>query len=135
MADMVDMNGEEVAVPPSDSGSWILTFQEVGCKGCKQQLPAFARFLRKSNIPRDRVVSVVLGDRKGTEAYESELGGLGRLLPAGPSVGAFARALDVSMFPTYLIVDGDGTVAFATHSSSELASAGGRLLTSIAAVR
>ncbi|MGW1717677.1 TlpA family protein disulfide reductase [Streptomyces sp. NPDC002156] len=117
---LVDVTGEEVRLPGAGSGPWVLAFQSVGCTGCKMQMPAYKSFLRASGISRDRVFSIVVGDADGLPYYQDELGQLGHVVHGVDGASGIVESLGVSVFPTYVLVDGDGRVVVSTQSSAAL---------------
>lgn len=121
---LVDTDGKDVRLPVPGTQPWILSFQSVGCSGCEQQLPGYKKFLRDAEIGRDRVVSIVVGEADGVAFYRDELGELAQVVPGEGQVSSFLAELGVSMFPTYLIVDGEGKVALSSGSSARLAGSG-----------
>ncbi|MFJ6724895.1 TlpA family protein disulfide reductase [Streptomyces sp. NPDC091281] len=126
---LVDMDGADVAWPADGSGPWVLTFQAVGCTGCKQQLPAYKKFLQKMALDRGRVVAVVVGDHEGASFYREELGAYAHVVHGADNALRLVEELGVSMFPTYLVVDGNGRVLASPQSSARLAETGAGLLT------
>ncbi|MFK0258188.1 TlpA family protein disulfide reductase [Streptomyces sp. NPDC090445] len=124
---LTDVSGDRVELPTDpEDGPWILTFQAVGCAGCKEQLPDYRRYLQSTGLPRHRVVSVIHGDASEAELYREQLGDLATLVPAdGPGPAADLVAdLGVSIFPTYLVVSPEGTVLRSEVSSARLRQAG-----------
>jgi ABC-type nitrate/sulfonate/bicarbonate transport system substrate-binding protein len=120
-AGLVDMDGKEVLLPAPGSQPWILSFQSVGCIGCEQQLPGYKKFLRDAGVDRDRVVSIVVGDPDGVALYRDELGELAQVIAGEEQASTLLGQLGVSVFPTYLIVDGENKVMVAAGSSARLA--------------
>ncbi|KAB1147668.1 hypothetical protein F7R91_11290 [Streptomyces luteolifulvus] len=126
---LIDADGMEVDLPFAGPDPWVLTFQAVGCSGCKLQLPAYKKFLRDTGVDRDRVFSVIVGDVEGVSFYNDELGELGRVVHASGDAFKLVQGLGVSVFPTYLVVDGGGKVMVSSQSSSLLADVGVASLT------
>ncbi|MEU8734905.1 MULTISPECIES: TlpA family protein disulfide reductase [Streptomyces] len=118
---LLDMDGTEVRLPVPGSQPWILSFQSVGCSGCEQQLPGYAKFLRDAGVDRDRVVSFVVGDPDGAALYRDQLGDLAHVVAGEKQAPTLIGELGVSMFPTYLVVDAEGRVTVASGSSARLA--------------
>ncbi|KAF2777770.1 TlpA family protein disulfide reductase [Streptomyces coelicoflavus] len=118
---LLDMDGNEVRLPVPGSRPWILSFQSVGCSGCEQQLPGYAKFLRDAGVDRDRVVSFVVGDPDGAALYRDQLGELAHVVAGEKQAPTLIGELGVSMFPTYLVVDGEGRVTVSSGSSARLA--------------
>ncbi|MEV7579119.1 TlpA family protein disulfide reductase [Streptomyces erythrochromogenes] len=121
-----DLDGERVELPAGTDGSWLVSFQAVGCAGCKEQLPDYRRYLQDLGLPRDRVLAVIHGDMAEADLYRRELGDLATLVSAdGPGPGAdLVAELGVSIFPTYLVVSAEGTVVRSEVSSARLRQAG-----------
>ncbi|MEV4228960.1 hypothetical protein AB0J81_18000 [Streptomyces bobili] len=119
---MVNMDGNEVAFPAPGSDPWVLSFQSVGCSGCKQQLPTYKKFLSSTGLGEERVFSLVIGEADGVAFYRDELSGFANVIPVDgqDSTLALMAELGVSVFPTYLIVDGNGRVKVSSQSSAGL---------------
>ncbi|GGS25249.1 hypothetical protein GCM10010284_67710 [Streptomyces rubiginosohelvolus] len=118
---MTDIRGEHVEFPAADGAQWILTFQAVGCSGCKQQLPEYKRFLESAGLGRDRVFSLVIGDEEGVAQYADELGDLSHVVQAGDSLRNVIEEMEVTTWPTYSVISGSGTVSYSAQSSARLA--------------
>ncbi|MFD3628448.1 TlpA family protein disulfide reductase [Streptomyces sp. NPDC058698] len=125
---VVDMDGAQVELPADGSEPWVLTFQAVGCTGCKQQLPVYKKFLRNMALARGRVFAVVVGDEDGVSLYNDELGEYAHVVHGADNALRLVEELGISMFPTYLVVDGNGRVLASPQSSSRLAEVGAGLL-------
>ncbi|WP_333761837.1 TlpA family protein disulfide reductase [Streptomyces sp. IBSBF 2390] len=125
---VVDMDGTQVELPADGSEPWVLTFQAVGCAGCKQQLPVYKKFLRNLALDRGRVFSIVVGDKDGVSLYADELSEYAHVVHGADNALRLVEELEVSMFPTYLVVDGNGRVLASPQSSTRLAEIGARLL-------
>ena len=125
---VVDMAGAQVELPTAGSEPWVLAFQAVGCAGCKQQLPVYKKFLRNMALDRGRVFSVVVGDKDGVSLYDDELGEYSHVVHGEDNALRLVEELGVSMFPTYLVVDGNGRVLASPQSSTRLAEIGAGLL-------
>lgn len=122
---VTDVHGEEVELPVADGAPWVLTFQAVGCSGCKEQLPAYKRFLKAQDIDPDRVFSIITGDVDGLDVYRDELDGLSRIVHADQELSRrLFDALGVEAWPTYLVVSETGKVGFSTRSSAALIGSG-----------
>ncbi|MFE4698586.1 TlpA family protein disulfide reductase [Streptomyces sp. NPDC056738] len=126
---LVGVDGTAVELPADGSGPWVLTFQAVGCSGCKEQLPAYKKFLRNMALDRGRVFSVVVGDKDGVSLYDEELRPYAHVVHGADNALRLVEELGVSMFPTYLVVDGNGRVLASPQSSARLAEIGAGLLT------
>ncbi|MEU3553551.1 hypothetical protein [Streptomyces fragilis] len=133
MPAVADFRGEEVELPVGGHAPWILTFQAVDCNGCKQQLPAYKKFLRNAGVERDRVFSVVMGAPEGVAFYAEELGDLSRVIPQSGITSELVETLGVSVFPTYAVVEGD-RVVHAVQSSARLATTAPRFLSRTMAI-
>ncbi|MGW2742478.1 TlpA family protein disulfide reductase [Streptomyces sp. NPDC001450] len=125
---LVGVDGAQVELPADGSEPWVLTFQAVGCTGCKQQLPVYKKFLRNMALDRSRVFSVVVGDKGGVSLYDDELGEYAHVVHGADNALRLVEELGVSMFPTYLVVDGNGRVLASPQSSTRLAEIGAGLL-------
>ncbi|MFF3556068.1 TlpA family protein disulfide reductase [Streptomyces tsukubensis] len=129
---LTDADGTAVELPLGDGAPWVLTFQSAECDGCKEQLPVLKEFLAETGVAESRVFSVIGGDASGTDFYRSELNGLSRIFPEGGTAAELKKELGVVIFPTYIVVDGGGTVAVATADSGRLMEAGGGVLAPVA---
>ncbi|MER7107299.1 TlpA family protein disulfide reductase [Streptomyces sp. NPDC000229] len=127
MGVMTDVHGDAVSFPSGDGEPWILTFQSVGCSGCKEQLPGYRKYLKTLGMNRDRVFSVITGDASGVALYRSELDEVSHIVHADAALEQFTQDLGVAVWPTYLVVSGDGRVLHSGYSSARLAESGLRL--------
>ncbi|SEE67155.1 hypothetical protein SAMN05216532_8292 [Streptomyces sp. 2231.1] len=125
---LVGVDGAQVELPADGSKPWVLTFQAVGCTGCKQQLPVYKKFLRNMALDRSRVICVVVGDKDGVSLYDDELGEYAHVVHGADNALRLVEELGVSLYPTYLVVDGKGRVLASAHSSAWLAEIGAELL-------
>lgn len=117
---LIDVNGETVTPPVAESEPWVLTFQAVGCSGCKEQLPGYKKFLNDMKLEKGRVISIVAGNPEGIPFYSDALGEMGHVIPDGESTSELMNDLGVSVFPTYLVVGEGGRIITATRSSARL---------------
>ncbi|WP_030860022.1 TlpA family protein disulfide reductase [Streptomyces sp. NRRL S-37] len=104
---------------PAGGEPWLLTFVSPECPGCSEQLPRYIRYLRHHGIPAERAVSVTVGDEVNHDSLPTELLRSTQIVRAS-AASALVMGLRISSWPTYLIVDGDGKVAYATQSVSRL---------------
>ncbi|WP_327343693.1 hypothetical protein [Streptomyces europaeiscabiei] len=123
-----DVDGRIVEFPDTGSGPWVLTFQAVGCSGCKEQLPVYKKFLRDTGLGKERAFSVVTGDAEGLPFYREELSDVCRVVPGSEAAADLVKSLGISVFPTYILVGDDGTVAFSSQSSARLSTSGARFV-------
>ncbi|MEV0300124.1 TlpA family protein disulfide reductase [Streptomyces prasinus] len=116
---LTDIDGSPLTLGAGPDGSWILTFLSTTCSGCKAQLPSYRDYLRGQGVPRDRVISVVSGEADELGMYADEIGELSRIVHSDelPSIGT---DLQVSIWPTFLVVSSDRSVQFATEDVARL---------------
>ncbi|MEU6769527.1 hypothetical protein ABZ916_44275 [Streptomyces sp. NPDC046853] len=118
---LTDLDGLPWRAPSTGGESWLLAFMSLDCGGCKAQMPSYLRYLRQHSIPPQRAVTVLVGDNEVTrDAVPADLLRYTRVLPA-TEASPVVMDLKVSSWPTYLVVDGAGTVAYATQSVTRLA--------------
>ncbi|AXG78393.1 TlpA family protein disulfide reductase [Streptomyces paludis] len=117
---MTDTDGASVEFPMNSANPWILTFQSIGCSGCKQQLPRYKRHLEALKLDRSQVFSVIIGDGEEIEHYRKELNGLSHIVQADEFLNEFTESLGISVWPTYLVVT-NGRVGFSANSAARLA--------------
>ncbi|MEU2391439.1 hypothetical protein [Streptomyces sp. NPDC007369] len=117
---LADVDGEPVRLPADSDTPWLLTFQAVGCSGCKAQLPGYRRFLEAQGLDRNRVISVISGSLDGMDLYRRELDAVSRIVPAVGPAAELVEELGVTVFPTYLVVAPSGEVVQSEKSSARL---------------
>ncbi|MEV0300123.1 TlpA family protein disulfide reductase [Streptomyces prasinus] len=122
---LVDVNGKPFSLPVGSAQPWVLAFQSLGCAGCRQQLPGYRKFLEEHGIPAERAISLAIGDSADLGWLRSGLEGAGHLVHVDQNSPAVAD-LQITHWPTYLVVGADDRVVFATRSSARLTASGPR---------
>ncbi|MET8533045.1 hypothetical protein ABZV67_14110 [Streptomyces sp. NPDC005065] len=117
--DLVDSDGQPFFLPTDSSEPWILAFQSLGCSGCRQQLPGYRKFLEEQGIPEERAVSISIGDPTELGWLKEGLRGAGRMVHVEQD-SPLVTGLQITTWPTYLVVGADATVAYAAQSSARL---------------
>ena len=106
-----DLNGRTHDRKSVTGTAVLIGFFAHGCKPCHEQAPTFAELTQ--SLPPNSTFAVVTGN-----AGSNELGSLtfgdDVVTIAGPDANNMADALGVDVFPTFLRLDGDGTVVQAT---------------------
>lgn len=116
---LTDLDGAPWEMPSFEGEPWLLTFVSPECPGCSEQMPRYIRYLRHHDIPAERAVSVVVGDDVDAGSLPAELLRSTRVVSAS-AASALVMDMRISSWPTYLVVGGDGKVAYATQSVSRL---------------
>jgi hypothetical protein len=80
------------------------------CSICPERVPPFADYLRAHDFGRDSVLAVSVGPGSTPQAYLSELAPVARIC-VEPEDGEIARAFKVPGFPSFFLLDPDGSVA------------------------
>ncbi|NUV62311.1 hypothetical protein [Streptomyces sp. CAI-85] len=116
---LVDVAGEPFSLPVGSAQPWVLAFQSLGCAGCRQQLPGYRKFLEEHGVPAERAISLAIGDPADLGWLRSGLDGVGRVVHVDQNSPVVAN-LQISHWPTYLVVGPDDRVLFSTRSSARL---------------
>ncbi|MET8124889.1 redoxin domain-containing protein [Streptomyces sp. NPDC005065] len=116
---LTDVKGNTVTFGAQADDSWILAFLSTTCSGCKAQLPAYRDYLREQGVSPDRVISLVSGDVADLSIFTDEIGELSRIVHADDS-STIASDLQVSIWPTFLMISPHRAVEFATEGVSRL---------------
>lgn len=99
-------------------GVQLVAFASAGCQGCRTHLPALVAYARLLG-GRERVVVVIVGDRAEGADIEAAVAGVARVVGGGRA-DALATAYGISVFPTHVLVGGDGLVEASAVSVDEL---------------
>ncbi|WP_435616227.1 TlpA family protein disulfide reductase [Streptomyces coelicoflavus] len=116
---LTDLDGLPWERLPAGGEPWLLAFLSPECPGCSEQLPRYIRHLRHHGISAERAVSVMVGDEVNRDSLSTDLLRSTQVVRAS-ATSALVLGLNISSWPTYLIVDGEGKVAYATQSVSRL---------------
>ncbi|MFC7565444.1 TlpA family protein disulfide reductase [Actinomadura namibiensis] len=95
-------------------GGALVGFFSPGCSACEVQLPKFA-----ARAAGRRAVAVLHGNEEETRAHRDALGGAAEVVieePDGPMGAAFA----VDGYPTFVVIDPNGTVTASSHAVDRL---------------
>lgn len=120
-ATVVDLEGTLRPLAGMLNGPTALLFLSPACEGCRDQLPALGALARQS--PPVRILAVLAATEVSqAPEYVEGLVGASFVLAPGSRTDALER-LRVSVFPTFVVVDGQGRVRATTHTSEGLARA------------
>lgn len=114
-----DSDGDRVATADLAGAPYVLAFLSTGCSACHEQLPAFAELAGRVEGGRSRVVAIVEGAPDQVAAYVETLAPVARVVTGEHALAVHTR-FDMSVLPTYLVLDGDGTVRVNTSRAQDL---------------
>ncbi|WP_433246401.1 TlpA family protein disulfide reductase [Streptosporangium sp. CA-135522] len=99
------------------TGPTVVGVFSTSCAACHERMPEFTGYV--AGMGTDQVLAVVVQDREGDAGFDAELSAVATVVhePAG---GPVSKALQVSMFPGFYLVDGDGVVVAAVGSPADL---------------
>ncbi|MFB7271688.1 TlpA family protein disulfide reductase [Streptomyces sp. NPDC056244] len=117
--DLVDVNGSPFSLPTDSTEPWVLAFHSLECGGCRRQLPGYRKFLAAQGIPRERAVSVAIGEPSELDWLKDGLEGAGQVVHVQQD-SRILLDLQISTWPVYLVVGRDATVVHSTLSASRL---------------
>ncbi|SEL43193.1 TlpA disulfide reductase family protein [Nonomuraea pusilla] len=98
------------------SGPSVVAVFSTECASCHERLPEFTSYLAETRP--ERVLAVVTGDPGEAGRFTRELTAATVVLE--PMGGPVSRALQVSQFPSFYLVDGDGVVVAADTAPGRL---------------
>ncbi|MFG6192297.1 TlpA family protein disulfide reductase [Nonomuraea sp. JJY05] len=101
------------------SGPSVVAVFSTECASCHERLPEFASYL--ADTRPERVLAVVAGDPDGARLFTGEL--TSATVVVEPMGGPVSRALQVSRFPSFYLVDGDAVVVAADTAPGRLPAA------------
>ncbi|MFI6734785.1 TlpA family protein disulfide reductase [Nonomuraea sp. NPDC050451] len=101
------------------SGPSVVAVFSTECASCHERLPEFTSYLA-DNRP-ERVLAVVTGDPDEARRFTGEL--TSATVVVEPMGGPVSRALQVSRFPSFYLVDGDAVVVAADTAPGRLPAA------------
>ncbi|MBE1591596.1 TlpA family protein disulfide reductase [Nonomuraea angiospora] len=101
------------------SGPSVVAVFSTECASCHERLPEFASYL--ADTRPQRVLAVVAGDPDAARSFTGEL--TSATVVVEPMGGPVGRALRVSRFPSFYLVDGDGVVVAADTAPGRLPAA------------
>ncbi|NUR82608.1 MAG: TlpA family protein disulfide reductase, partial [Nonomuraea sp.] len=104
------------------SGPSVVAIFSTECASCLERLPEFTAYLAQSRP--ERVLAVIAGDPDEARHFTRELETA--TVVVEPMGGPVSRALRVSQFPSFYLVDGDGVIVSAETSPSRLPAASRR---------
>ncbi|GAA4954848.1 TlpA family protein disulfide reductase [Actinoplanes utahensis] len=102
----------------SFTGQTLVGFFSPGCSACEERMPSFLAYANDLADP-SRVLAVVVGKPDRAEPLVAELSPVARVVQEA-SDGAVADAFAIRGFPSFLLVDPDGTVAASSLVMTEL---------------
>ncbi|WP_431927343.1 TlpA family protein disulfide reductase [Nonomuraea jabiensis] len=98
------------------SGPSVVAVFSTECSSCHERLPEFTSYL--ADTRPERVLVVVTGDPDGARQFTGEL--TSATVVVEPMGGPVSRALQVSRFPSFYLVDGDAVVVAADTAPGRL---------------
>ncbi|WP_214319900.1 TlpA family protein disulfide reductase [Nonomuraea sediminis] len=98
------------------SGPSVVAVFSTECASCHERLPEFTSYL--ADARPERVLAVVTGDAEEARRFTSEL--TSATVVVEPMGGPVSRALQVSRFPSFYLVDGDAVVMAADTAPGSL---------------
>ncbi|MFD8917189.1 TlpA family protein disulfide reductase [Streptomyces sp. NPDC059569] len=118
-SDLADVNGSPFSLPTDSTEPWVLTFHSLECGGCREQLPAYRKFLAEQRIPEERAVTIAMGEPSELDWLKDGLDGAGRVVHVAED-SRIVLDLQIATWPVYLVVGRDATVIHATRSATRL---------------
>ncbi|MEQ4720213.1 TlpA disulfide reductase family protein [Nonomuraea sp. B19D2] len=101
------------------SGPSVVAVFSTECASCHERLPEFTAYL--ADTRPQRVLAVVTGDPDEARRFTRELTSATVVLE--PMGGPVSRALQVSQFPSFYLVDGDAVIVAADTAPGRLPAA------------
>ncbi|MFI6595590.1 TlpA disulfide reductase family protein [Nonomuraea sp. NPDC050536] len=98
------------------SGPTVVGVFSTECASCHERLPEFTSYL--ADTRPERVLAVVTGDADEARRFTGEL--TSATVVVEPMGGPVSRALQVSQFPSFYLVDGDAVVVAADTAPGRL---------------
>lgn len=99
---------------------YLVAFFSASCQGCRLSLPRFVRYANAFSGAPDRVVAVVVGDARQGADIAAELAEVASVVVEPSGGGGLADAYRITLFPSYVLVDGAGVVTATGQSVEEL---------------
>jgi thiol-disulfide isomerase/thioredoxin len=90
------------------------------CGACKERLPDFVASAAAAPGGRDRVLAVIVGSVEDAAEYRDELSAVARVVIEEGSTGSIVGALQVTAYPTFVVLDGDATVLASGYTLDDL---------------
>ena len=103
----VAVDGREIASAPLAEGEHVVAFFSAECDSCRDQVPAFLRFVEAYNP--DRVLGIVAGDAALGADIVADLTGRATVVTED-ALGPVSMAFRVQAFPSFFVVR-DGVIA------------------------
>lgn len=107
------------------SGSATIAFFSTHCPACEAEIDGFVRRVRRFPGPRSAAVAVVAGEPGDVQELVTAAGAVATVVVESP-LGPLAAQFGVRGTPTFLDVDGTGTVVRAAHTTEGMDAAPGR---------
>ncbi|PZF80775.1 MauE/DoxX family redox-associated membrane protein [Jiangella anatolica] len=104
--------------PPRAGGLRLVAFASATCRACRDGLPRLAAYARLLG-GADRVVVAIVGDPAAGTDIETAVAGVAHVL-VGDRAAGLADVYGIAVFPTYVLVTGDGLVEAVAPSVDEL---------------
>lgn len=102
------------------SGQTLVGVLSPTCSACKERLPEFVSRAQTFPGGRGQVLAVLAGDPEQVEPYREQLAPVARVVIEPPMDGPIAAALKVQGFPTFAVLDVEGTVVTSDLQLDEL---------------
>ena len=92
------------------SGQTLVGVLSPDCGACKERLPEFISYAGSFPGGRGQVLAVVAGAPDQAEPYRERLAPVARVVIEPPAHGPITTALQAQGFPTFAVLDAEGTV-------------------------
>jgi hypothetical protein len=115
----VTTSGRSITGADLTGDAYLVAFFSSSCRGCRLSLPRFVRYAGAFAGAPERVVAVIVGDAERGADIAAEVAEVASVVTE-PATGALTTAYEISLFPTYVLVDGDGVVVATGQSVEEL---------------
>jgi thiol-disulfide isomerase/thioredoxin len=102
----VTADGEAVNV---SSGLRLAAFFSSSCSACPEQVPPFLQYVRENRLDKAAVLAVMIGRADQPARYLARLAGVAQVCLEAEQ-GPVAEAFQVTGFPAFFVLDGDGAV-------------------------
>ncbi|MEV0272530.1 TlpA disulfide reductase family protein [Hamadaea sp. NPDC050747] len=115
----VTSDGEAVS-RDSLSGQTLVGVLSPSCSACEERLPEFVETAKAFPGGRGQVLAVIAGQPDEVAGYLQKLAPVARVVVEPPIDGPLGSALKVQGFPTFALLDGEGTVVAGGISPKQL---------------
>jgi peroxiredoxin len=117
------ISGDTVSLDGLSGNRALIGFFFAGCTPCNRQLPAFVELAKTIHGGPSQVVAVVSGEPDKAAGYAARLADVASVVLESPRAdeGTISHSFNVSGWPSYYVLDPDGTVESSAPSLSKLA--------------